>query len=95
MRFCWTLRRSIKQENANLKSMPDEQARLYDHVGPVLQSGVLGSAIESVIRDLNRDVLVLDRGAYFRVLVHQRCVVITFPPTSSESRIWKHWLPEA
>ena len=75
--------------------MPDEQVSIYDHVGPVLQSGVLGSAIVSAIRDLNRDVLVLYRGAYFRVLVHQRCVVITFPPTSSESRIWKHCLPKA
>jgi len=76
-------------------SMPDEQVSIYDHVGPVLQSGVLGSAIVSAIRDLNRDLLVLDRGAYFRVLVHQRCVVIAFPLTSSESRIWKHCLPEA
>jgi toluene monooxygenase system protein D len=39
------------------------------------QSGVLGKAIVSAIRDLNSDVLVLDRGAYLRVLVRQRCVV--------------------
>jgi toluene monooxygenase system protein D len=55
--------------------MPDEQVNIYNHVGPVLQSGVLGAAIVSAIRDLNRDVLVLDRGAYLRVLVRQRCVV--------------------
>ena len=56
-------------------SMPEEQVSIYDHVGPVLQSGVLGKAIVSAIRDLNSDVLVLDRGAYLRVLVRQRCVV--------------------
>jgi toluene monooxygenase system protein D len=56
-------------------SMPDEQVSIYDHVGPVLQSGVLGRAIVSAIGDLNSDVLVLDRGAYLRVLVRQRCVV--------------------
>lgn len=56
-------------------SMPDEQVSIYDHVGPVLQSGVLGKAIVSAIQDLNSDVLVLDRGAYLRVLVRQRCVV--------------------
>ena len=56
-------------------SMPEEQVSIYDHVGPVLQSGVLGKAIVSAIQDLNSDVLVLDRGAYLRVLVRQRCVV--------------------
>ena len=56
-------------------SMPDEQVSIYDHVGPVLQNGVLGEAIVSAIRDLNSDVLVLHRGAYLRVLVRQRCVV--------------------
>jgi hypothetical protein len=55
--------------------MPDERVDIYDHVGPVLQSGVLGKAIVSAIRDLNSDVLVLDRGAYLRILVRQRCVV--------------------
>src|SRR5690348_9199561 len=75
MRSCWTLRRSNKQDNANLMSMPEEQVSIYDHVGPVLQSGVLGTAIVSAIRDLNSEVLVLDRGAYLRVLVRQRCFV--------------------
>ena len=55
--------------------MPDETVSIYDHVGPVLQSGALGAAIVSAIRDLNSDVLVLDRGAYLRVLVRRRCVV--------------------
>ena len=56
-------------------SIPDEQVSIYDHVGPVLQTGILGKAIVSAIQDLNSDVLVLDRGAYLRVLVRQRCVV--------------------
>ena len=55
--------------------MTDEQQSIYDRVGPVLQSGELGNAIASAIRDLNSDVLVLDRGAYLRVLVPQRCMV--------------------
>ena len=55
--------------------MPDGKVDIYDHVGPVLQSGVLGKAIASAIRDLNSDVLVLDRGAYLRILVRHRCVV--------------------
>ena len=55
--------------------MHDEQVNIYNHVGPVLQNGVLGAAIVSAIRDLNSEVLVLDRGAYLRVLVRQRCVV--------------------
>ena len=52
-----------------------QQVNIYDCVGPVLQSGVLGEAIIMAIRDLNREVLVVDRGAYLRVLVPQRCVV--------------------
>ena len=55
--------------------MPDEQVNIYNHVGPVLESGVLGAAIVSAIRDLNSEVLVLDRGAYLRVLGRQRCFV--------------------
>jgi toluene monooxygenase system protein D len=41
----------------------------------VLQVGVLSEAIVAAIRDLNHKVTVLDRGAYLRVLVPQRCVV--------------------
>jgi len=55
--------------------MSQEQTNLYDHVGPVLQAGVLTEAIVAAIRDLNRDVEVIDRGGYLRVLVPHRCVV--------------------
>ena len=55
--------------------MPEERPNIYDHVVPVLQNGVLADAIVSAIRDLNSDVLVMDRGAYLRVLVPRRCVV--------------------
>ncbi len=48
---------------------------LYARVGPVLQAGSIGGAIVAAIRDLNEDVLVLDRGAYLRVLVLRRCSV--------------------
>jgi hypothetical protein len=47
----------------------------YDLVGPVLQSGPVASAIIAAIKDLNQDVVVMDRGAYVRVLVPQCCVV--------------------
>lgn len=55
--------------------MANEHPNLYDHVGPVLQSGELSDAIISAIQDLNSGVLVMDRGAYLRVLVPRRCVV--------------------
>jgi toluene monooxygenase system protein D len=55
--------------------MTQGQANVYDHVGPVLQVGVLSEAIVAAIRDLNRDVEVIDRGGYLRVLVPYRCVV--------------------
>jgi toluene monooxygenase system protein D len=47
----------------------------YDHVGPVLQAGALSDAVIAGIRDLNKDVVVVDRGAYLRVLVPERCIV--------------------
>jgi hypothetical protein len=47
----------------------------YDHVGPVLQSGTVANAIIAAIKDLNQDVIVVDRGAYLRVLVPRCCVV--------------------
>ena len=47
----------------------------YDSVGPVLQSGPIANAIIAAIMDLNQDVVVVDRGAYVRVLVPQCCVV--------------------
>ena len=55
--------------------MTGETAEIYDRVGPVLQSGTVANAIVAAIKDLNQDVLVVDRGAYVRVLVPQRCVV--------------------
>ena len=54
--------------------MPEETTNIYDHVGPVLQSGALTNAIVAAIRDLNSDVIVVDRGAYLRVLAPQTCL---------------------
>jgi hypothetical protein len=48
---------------------------IYDHVGPVLQSGTVANAIIAAIKDLNQDVMVMDRGAYVRVLVPRCCIV--------------------
>jgi toluene monooxygenase system protein D len=55
--------------------MTGELSETYDHVGPVLQSGPVANAIIAAIKDLNQDVIVLDRGAYMRVLVPRCCVV--------------------
>jgi toluene monooxygenase system protein D len=46
-----------------------------DCVGPVLQSGADADAVIAAIKALNPNVRLLDRGAYVRVLVPQRCVV--------------------
>jgi toluene monooxygenase system protein D len=48
---------------------------MYDRVGPVLQSGPVANAIIAAIEDLNQDVMVVDRGAYVRVLVPRCCIV--------------------
>jgi hypothetical protein len=48
---------------------------IHDRVGPVLQSGTVANAIIAAIKDLNQDVMVVDRGAYVRVLVPQYCFV--------------------
>ena len=48
---------------------------VYDHVGPVLQAGPVANAIIAAIEELNQDVVVMDRGAYVRVLVPRCCVV--------------------
>ena len=48
---------------------------IFDRVGPVLQAGPVASAIIAAIKDLNQDVMVVDRGAYVRVLVPRCCVV--------------------
>jgi toluene monooxygenase system protein D len=55
--------------------MPEETTNTYDHVGPVLQTGALANAIVAAIRDLNSEVIVVDRGAYLRVLAPRLCVV--------------------
>jgi MmoB/DmpM family len=55
--------------------MMENTTEVYDRVGPVLQSGPVANAIIAAIKDLNQDVLVVDRGAYLRVLVPQCCVV--------------------
>ena len=56
----------------------EDSAHPHDRVGPVLQAGTMANAIVAAIKDLNQDVLVVDRGAYLRVLVPQRCVVTRF-----------------
>jgi hypothetical protein len=48
---------------------------IYDRVGPVLQSGPVANAIIAAIEDLNQDVMVVDRGAYVRILVPRCCIV--------------------
>jgi hypothetical protein len=55
--------------------MAGDISGLYDRVGPVLQSGTLANAIIAAIEDLNQDVVLVDRGAYVRVLVPQCCIV--------------------
>ena len=55
--------------------MTGQKSDTYDRVGPVLQSGPVANAIIAAIKDLNQDVVVVDRGAYVRVLVPRCCVV--------------------
>jgi hypothetical protein len=55
--------------------MSAQVPEIYDRVGPVLQSGPVAHAIIAAIKDLNQDVMVVDRGAYVRVLVPRCCVV--------------------
>lgn len=55
--------------------MSKETTNTYDHVGPVLQAGALTNAIVAAIRDLNTEVIVVDRGAYLRVLAPRICTV--------------------
>jgi toluene monooxygenase system protein D len=53
----------------------NDATNTYDHVGPVLQTGALTNAIVAAIRDLNPEVIVVDRGAYLRVLAPRTCMV--------------------
>src|SRR5882757_5319945 len=55
--------------------MLEETRNTYDHVGPVLQAGALTNAIVAAIRDLKSEVIVVDRGAYIRVLAPKTCMV--------------------
>lgn len=55
--------------------MTGQAPQIYDRVGPVLQSGTAANAIIAAIKDLNHDVMLVDRGAYVRVLVPRCCVV--------------------
>jgi toluene monooxygenase system protein D len=55
--------------------MLKDATNTYDHVGPVLQAGALTNAIVVAIRDLNPEVIVMDRGAYLRVLAPRTCMV--------------------
>ena len=55
--------------------MTGQAPQSYDRVGPVLQSGPVANAIIAAIKDLNHDVVLVDRGAYVRVLVPRCCVV--------------------
>ena len=55
--------------------MTNAVPEIYDRVGPVLQSGAVATAIVAAIKDLNQDVMVVDRGAYVRILVPRCCVV--------------------
>ncbi len=46
-----------------------------DGVGPVLIVGERAAAVIAAIRELNRDVEVVDRGAYVRVTAPAPCIV--------------------
>ena len=49
--------------------------RYLDHVGPVLIAGDGCDAVIAAIRQANSDVVLVDRGAYVRVLCPGRCMV--------------------
>ena len=55
--------------------MSEESNSSRERVGPVLQAGAVTDAIVAAIKDLNQDVLVVDRGAYLRILVPHKCVI--------------------
>jgi hypothetical protein len=46
-----------------------------DQVGPVLEASEAARAVLEAIRGLNEGTVVVDQGAYWRVLVPGRCVV--------------------
>jgi hypothetical protein len=55
--------------------MTAETRTTVETVGPVLRAGPIADAVVAAIRALNQDVVLVDRGAYLRVLVPGRCVV--------------------
>jgi hypothetical protein len=55
--------------------MVEKSDNFINCVGPVLQSGPASEAVVRAIEETNREVSVLDRGAYIRVLVPWRCAV--------------------
>jgi toluene monooxygenase system ferredoxin subunit len=56
-------------------SMAERESDSSDHVGPVLCTGLVADAVIAAIRQHHVETVVLDRGAYRRVLVPGRCVV--------------------
>jgi toluene monooxygenase system ferredoxin subunit len=62
-------------EMPSASNVREENASNGERVGPVLQGGTAAEAVVAAIRSLNRQVEVLDRGAYLRVLVPGRCLV--------------------
>jgi hypothetical protein len=47
----------------------------WNWVGPVLLTGEVADAVVRAIRSENNQVELMDRGAYVRVLVKDRCAV--------------------
>jgi hypothetical protein len=45
------------------------------HVGPVLEAGAVAQALIRAIREQHPEAEVLDRGAYLRVRVPDRCAI--------------------
>ena len=65
----------VCMEMPSARNVREEKGRNGEQVGPVLQGGAAAQAVVAAIRTLNRQVEVLDRGAYLRVLVPGRCLV--------------------
>jgi toluene monooxygenase system protein D len=56
-------------ERSGSRSLTDDR----EAVGPVLTPGPVADAVIAAIRGDHSDVLVIDRGAYLRVMVPRRC----------------------
>jgi toluene monooxygenase system protein D len=55
--------------------MHRETVANINHVGPVLEACTAADAVIAAIEQLNMGVIVVNRGAYLRVLVPRRCIV--------------------